>query len=200
MIRRHHRRDKSEALYHAGSDFKGIIAIRAGTVKLMALNADGDEYVVDLVLPGELIGFDGVSEGIYRCTAVALEVVRFCRLDACQLVRLGSRAPYLHQVVLQRACETFDRQVNRLWNARRTSEVRVAVFLLDVSERLRIRGYSEAFFKLSLSRADIGNYLGLAHETVSRVLHLFQARGWIEIKAKQVCITNKQALIRFSGA
>ncbi len=196
LIRRHHRRQKGETIYHAGGSFKGVIALRSGSVKLVAVSIEGEELIVDVILPGELIGFDGVSEGIHRLSAIALDDAGFCLLDANQLQRLGQRAPYLHHLVLQRACETFDRQVKRLLHSRQTSECRVAVFLVDISDRLKLRGYSELEFRVSLSREDIGNYLGLAHETVSRVLRLFQDRGWVDIKARNVCIRDKKALTR----
>jgi CRP/FNR family transcriptional regulator len=81
--------------------------------------------------------------------------------------------------------------------SRRTAEERVACFILHISERFRLRGYSEMEFRLSMSREEIGNHLGIAHETVSRIMHLFQARKLIQVKSKQLKIINKKELSNF---
>jgi CRP/FNR family transcriptional regulator len=81
--------------------------------------------------------------------------------------------------------------------SRRSAEERVACFILHISDRLKVRGYSELEFRLSMSREEIGNYLGITHETVSRIIHLFQARKLIEVKSKQLKIIDKKELFSF---
>ncbi|MFZ2452430.1 MAG: Crp/Fnr family transcriptional regulator [Methylobacter sp.] len=197
LVNRNNIRQKGEAIYHSGSPFRGIIALRSGTAKLLSFDRNGNEIIVDFILPGELLGFDGVSAQIHNCTAIALETVNFCHLTSRQIETLTLSTPGFYQILLQRSCNQFDIQVEKLLLSRRSAEERVAAFILHISERLKIRGYSELEFRLSMSREEIGNHLGIAHETVSRIVHHFQSLEIIEIKAKQLKITNKKKLFSF---
>jgi CRP/FNR family transcriptional regulator len=197
LVNRNNIRHKGEAIYHAGSPFRGIIALRSGSAKLLSLDENGNELLVDFILPGELLGFDGLSSQIHNCTAIALETVNYCHLPAHKIERLIINTPGINQVLLQRACDQFDAQVQKMMLSRRTAEERVVSFILNISDRLRTRGYSELEFRLSMSREEIGNYLGITHETVSRIIHLLQARELIEVKSRQLKITNKKGLFSF---
>ena len=197
LVNRNNIRQKGEAIYHAGSPFRGIIAVRSGSAKLLSFDPNGNELVVDFILPGELLGFDGVSSQIHNCTAIALETVNYCHLPAHKIDLLAVNTPGLSQVLLRRSCNQFDVQVQKMLLSRRTAEERVACFILQISDRLRLRGYAEMEFRLSMSREEIGNYLGIAHETVSRTIHFLQARQLIEVKSKQLKITNKKELFNF---
>ncbi len=197
LVNRNNIRQKGEAIYHAGSPFRGIIALRSGSAKLLSFDQNGNELVVDFILPGELLGFDGLSSQVHNCTAIALETVNYCHLPAYKIEILAINTPGLSQVLLQRSCNQFDAQVQKMMLSRRSAEERVACFILHISDRLSLRGYSELEFRLSMSREEIGNYLGIAHETVSRIIHLFQARKLIEVKSKQLKITDKKGLFSF---
>lgn len=186
---------RGEALYHTGTAFKGIIALRSGSAKLINLDRAGNEYIVDFVLPGELLGFDGLSSQTHNCSAIALETVNYCLLSAPKVAELAKHTPSLSHVLLQRSGNQFDQQVQQMITHRRTAEERVACFILRLSERLKARGYAELEFRLSMSREDIGNYLGIAHETVCRILHQFQTQQLIEIKSKQLKIVDKKKLL-----
>ena len=200
LVSRNNIRQKGEVIYHAGSPFRGLIALRSGSAKLMNCDQKGNELVVDFILPGEILGFDGLSSQIHNCTAIALETLNYCHLPAHKIEQLSVNAPALSHMLLQRSCNQFDTQVNKVMLSRRTAEERVACFILHISERLRLRGYSEMEFRLSMSREEIGNHLGIAHETVSRIMHLFQARKLIQVKSKQLKITNKKELSNFYTA
>ncbi|WP_235209431.1 helix-turn-helix domain-containing protein [Methylobacter sp. BBA5.1] len=197
LVNRNNIRRKGEAIYHAGSPFRGIIALRSGSAKLLSFDQSGNEMVVDFILPGELLGFDGMSSQTHNCTAIALETVNYCHLPAHKIEVLAVKTPGLSQVLLQRTCDQFDSQVQKMMLSRRSAEARVACFILHISERLRMRGYSELEFRLSMSREEIGNYLGIAHETVSRIIHHFQSRQLIEVKSKQLKIIDKKRLFSF---
>ncbi|MGR9114896.1 MAG: helix-turn-helix domain-containing protein [Gammaproteobacteria bacterium] len=196
-MNRNNIRRKGEIIYHAGSSFRGIIALRSGSAKLVSLDRNGNEIVVDFILPGELLGFDGLSSEIHQCTAIALETLNFCHLSASCIDSLAIKAPYLSHVLLQRSCDQFDTVVKKVMLTRRPAEERVAAFILHISERLKTRGYSELEFRLTMSREEIGNYLGIAHETVSRIFQHFQAMQLIEVKSKQLKILNKKRLFSF---
>ena len=186
---------KGEALYHAGNPFKGIIALRSGSAKLINIDRSGNEFIIDFTLPGELLGFDGLSSSSHQCTAIALETVNFCLIPAHRIEALTCNAPSLNRVLLQRSGNQFDQQVQQMVINRRSAEERVACFILRLSERLKTRGYAELEFRLSMSREDIGNHLGIAHETVCRIMHHFQTLNLIEVKSKHLKIIDKKKLL-----
>jgi len=143
------------------------------------------------------LGFDGISAQIHHCTAIALETVNYCHLPAHRIDELSANTPSFQHVLLQRSCHQFDAQVQKTLLHRRSAEARVAAFVLQISERLRMRGYSDTEFRLTMSREEIGNHLGISHETVSRIVHYFQSLEAIEIKAKRLKITDKKKLFSF---
>ncbi|MDD1614534.1 MAG: helix-turn-helix domain-containing protein [Methylococcaceae bacterium] len=197
-VNRNNIRQKGEAIYHAGSTFRGIIALRSGSVKLLSYDGNGNELIVDFILPGELLGFDGFAKQTHNCTAIALETVNFCHLPVYRLNMLVGNTPILNQILLQRSCDQFDFQVQKSLFNRRAAEKRVAYFIVSLSDRLKLRGYSEVEFKFSMSREEIGNYLGITQETVSRIFHHFQAINLIEIKAKRLKIINKKKAVQLT--
>lgn len=194
LVKRNNIRHKGEPIYHAGSPFRGIMAVRSGSVKLQYVDRNGNTFVVDFILPGELLGFDGMATQSHQCTAVALETVNYCHLSQQRI----DSTPSLHLALLQRSCGQLNQHVDKLQLSRRPAEARVAAFILQISERLKLRGYSELEFRLSMSREDIGSYLGIAHETVSRIFNHFQSFGMLEIKAKRLKINDKKKLLGFS--
>lgn len=196
LVSHNHIRQKGDAIYHAGSPYRGMIAIRSGSAKLINYGQQGHELIVDFVLPGEIIGFDGLASQTYNCTALALETVNFCHLPVNKIKIYEVNNPHINQILLERSCAQYNAQVERMLFNKYTAEERVANFLFQISERLMLRGYSEIEFRLSMSREEIGNYLGITHETVSRIFHLFQDRDLIELKSKHVKILNKKKLLK----
>ncbi|MEI6145705.1 MAG: helix-turn-helix domain-containing protein [Methylococcales bacterium] len=197
LVNRNNIRQKGEAIYHAGSPFRGMIALRSGSAKLVSFGQHGNELIVDFILPGEVLGFDGLATQTYNCTAIALETVNYCHLPAHKIDELVTQKSCLNHLLLQRSCSQFDAQVERMMLNRRSAEERIASFILQISERLKQRGYSEMDFRLSMTRDEIGNHLGIAHETVSRIFHLFQSKQLIEVKSKHVKIIDKKELFNF---
>lgn len=197
LVNRNNLRKKGEVIYHAGSPFRGIVALRSGSAKLVSFDREGNEIIIDFILPGELLGFDGVASQSHNCSAIALETINFCHLPSRQIEALSVNNSAFQQILLQRSCDQFDVQIQRLMLNRRSAEERVAFFILHISERLKARGYSESEFRLSMSREDIGNHLGIAHETVSRIVKAFQAIDIIEIKARQLKIVDKKKLFSY---
>ena len=197
LVNRNNIRHRGEAIYHAGSPFRGMIALRSGSAKLVSFDQQGNEFVVAFILPGEIVGFDGLAKQLHNCTATALETVNYCHLPSHKIEQLAHNTPSLVHVLLQRSCNELDSQVQKMLINRHSAEKRVANFILNISERLRVRGYSEFEFRLSMSREEIGNHLGIAHKTVSRIIQLFQARQIIEVKSKQLRIIDKKELFNF---
>ena len=185
---------KGDYLYRKGDRFRGIIAIKAGTAKLVALDQGGNEYLTNYLLPGELLGFDALANDQHFCSAMALETLSYCELPAEQLDALCLDVPNLLRELFRHAGETLTAETNQIMLGKRPAEERVAGFLLNLSDRLYRRGFSATEFRLSLTRHEIGNYLGLALETVSRILTGFEEQGLIEVHNKQIRIRNLPAL------
>ena len=197
LVNRNNICQRGEAIYHSGSTFRGLIALRSGSAKLLCFDQNGNELVVDFILPGELLGFDGLSSQIHHCTAIALETINYCHLPRHKIEALAFTSPSLSQVLLQRSCHQFKGQLQKMMINRRSAEERVACFIIHISDRLKLRGYSELEFRLSMTREEIGNYLGITNETVSRILHQLQALELIEVKSKQLKIIDKKGLLSF---
>lgn len=197
IVRRNRTLNKGEFIYHAGEWFHGIVALKSGTAKLVSTDRYGNEYVVEFLLPGELLGFDGFSNQRHSCSAIAMETVSYCEMPAHQIDLLNREIPGLTQLLLQQSGERFDHNVQRLILSRRSAEERLAAFLMHLSERYRQRGFSSTEFRISMTRLEIGNYLGLAPETVSRLFTQFEAAELIDVHSKLIRILNMDGLLAF---
>jgi CRP/FNR family transcriptional regulator len=185
---------RGDYLYRKGDKFRGIIAIKAGTAKLVAMDQGGNEYLTSYLLPGELLGFDALADDRHSCSAIALETLSYCELPADQLDSLCRDVPNLMRELFRHAGKTLAAETEQFVLGKRPAEERVAGFLLGLSERLQNRGFSGADFKLSLTRQEIGNYLGLALETVSRILTGFENSGLIQVNNRQIHINDFEGL------
>lgn len=191
--------NRGDYLYRAGERFRGILAVKSGSAKTVAEDGQGREYMTGLMLPGELLGFDALATDVHKCSAVALETLSYCELPADRLDELCERVPNLLRELFRHAGARLDEETAQAITTRQPAEERVAAFLLNLSERLESRGFSPVDFRLSLTRQEIGNYLGLALETVSRVLQGLQAAGLISIRNRDVRILDRQALRGLGG-
>lgn len=194
VVRRNRRLDKGEEIYLAGERFTGVFALKSGTAKLVRADASGQESIIAVLLPGELQGFDGLATGRYLCSLVALETISYCELAVHDLEALSQKVPAVQQVLLQRTGEQFDQCIERIALSQSPAEQRLAAFLLDLSRRYRLRGFSAEQFHLSLTRQEIGNHLGLALETVSRLLGKFEAAEHIRVQGKLIHILDSSGL------
>jgi CRP/FNR family transcriptional regulator len=185
---------RGEFLYRKGDKFQGIIAIKAGTAKTITVDTDGNEYITGLLLPGELLGFDGLASDIHRCSAIALETLNYCKLPSEQLDELCRRVPNLLKELFRHASARLDDETEQTVLNKRPAEERIAAFLLHLSDRQKKRGFSAVNLKLSLTRQEIGNYLGLALETVSRHLRSLQDAGLIVVDHRQIHIVDFERL------
>ena len=191
---------RGEALFNAGDEFHSIYAVRSGFFKTTILNEDGREQVTGFNMPGELLGMDGIGTGSYHGNAVALEDCEVCVLPFSMVEELGREIPtlqrHLHCVLSREIVR--DHGVMMLLGSMRAEE-RLAVFLLNLSKRFMRRGYSPSDFHLRMTREEIGSYLGLKLETVSRLFSKFQEDGLIEVQQKHVRITNIDGLEQVLG-
>lgn len=186
---------KHEALYWVKQPFSHLFAIRFGSFKSSLLTDDGREQLVGFHLPGELIGFDGVGEQTHAVTTTALEDSEVCLLEYARLETLAREIPALHRHLYRvMAREVRNDHAMMLLLGKLRAEERLAAFLIDLSDRYERRGYSATEFILRMSREEIGNFLGLKLETVSRLFSRFQESGLIRVRQKDITILDRLGL------
>ena len=186
---------RGESLFDAGDEFHSVYSIRSGFFKTTTIDNEGREQVTGFNMPGELLGMDGIGSDKYHANAVALEDSEVCVLPFSLVESLGREVPALQRhlfAVLSREI-VRDHGVMMLLGSMRAEE-RLATLLLNLSKRFRRRGYSSTEFHLRMTREEIGNYLGLKLETVSRLFSKFQSEGLIEVEQKHVRIVDVEGL------
>jgi len=184
-------------LYRSGEDFEAIYAIRTGSFKTDVLLEDGREQVTGFQMTGEILGLDGISTELHSCNAVALEDSEVCVIAYDKLEELSRQIEGLqhqfHKVMSKEIVR--DHGVMMLLGSMRAEE-RLAAFLLNLSQRFTARGFSPAEFHLRMMRDEIGSYLGLKLETVSRAFSKFQESGLIAVQQKHIRIADLDGLRR----
>ena len=179
------------ALYHSGDPFGPVYAIRSGTFKSVLLDANGSYQVLGFPMASEVLGLDGIEEQHYRTEAVALEDSEVAIIPFPRLAHLGSRAGVMQQFVYRLLSRQLAREHMLMWLLGSLgAESRVAAFLLLLGERYARLGYSDTRFILRMTRLDLGSFLGLTQETVSRALSKFDAAGVIEVHNKELQIRD----------
>jgi CRP/FNR family transcriptional regulator len=182
-------------LYRVGDSSLCLYAVRSGTLKSYNTTDDGDEQVLGFTLPGEMVGFDGLSDGHYTSNSVVLETSCVCSLPYDRLEELCHSTPGLHKQIMRLVGReiTLDHQMLLLLG-KRNAEERLATFLVSLSNRFHARGLSATEFNLPMSRQDIGNYLGLAIETVSRLFAHFQEQNLLTVNRRRVVLHDLDRL------
>lgn len=200
IIRQRRPIQRNDHLYRPGDKLTSIFAVRSGSIKTYTLTNDGQEQITGFHLPGELLGLDAISDGSHPCAAKALETTSVCEMPFTQLEELAARIPGLqHQLfrIMSKGLQADEQFMTLL--GKKSSDERLAAFLLGLSERFHRRGYSATEFNLSMSRNDIANYLGLAVETVSRLFSRFQSNKLIDVQRKLVVIQDLDGLRHTAG-
>ncbi|MDY0747356.1 fumarate/nitrate reduction transcriptional regulator Fnr [Paucibacter sp. R3-3] len=193
---------RGETLFRSGDPFRALYAVRTGFFKTRIGSEDGRDQVTGFQMAGELLGLDGISSDQHNCDAVALEHSQVCVIPFSQLETLSRGFPELqrqfHKIMSREIVR--DHGVMMLLGSMRAEE-RLAAFLLNLSHRLKARGFSPSALLLRMSREEIGTYLGLTLETVSRCFSRFQEDGILEVRQRQVSIVDQTTLERLvSGA
>jgi CRP/FNR family transcriptional regulator len=178
-------------VFHAGDQSHALFAVRSGALKSYCTMEGGDEQVLGFALPGELVGLDGMSDDTYASNSVVLETASICEFSYDDLEELCHSLRGLnHQLMRLASKEITTDQGMLLLLGKRKAEEKLAAFLLSLSTRYQPRGLSATVFNLPMSRQDIGNYLGLAIETVSRLFARFQGEGLLKVSRREVTITD----------
>lgn len=188
---------RGDALYHANDAFQSIYAVRAGSFKTVVMHRDGREQVTGFHLAGEVLGLDGVCTERHSSDAIALEDSNVCIIPYHLLETLCAESKHLQQQVLRMMSGEIVRESEvMMLLGTMSAEQRVATFLLNLSSRMKARGYSAAEFNLRMTREEMGNYLGMKLETVSRMFSKFQRDGLVQTNGKQIRIVDIDALER----
>lgn len=178
---------RNDHLFQENDPFHSLYIVKTGCIKTYLPAEDGGEQVLGFYLPGEFIGLDAIQSERHTCSAKVLETSAVCELPFTQLAELSQLIPGLQQQIFRLLSkEIADDSKMLAILGKKNAEERLASFLHGLSCRFRRRGFSATDFYLSMSRNEIGNYLGLAVETISRLFTRFQEEGLIQVDRKHI--------------
>ena len=185
------------ALFRNGESFTSLYAIRTGFFKTCIATEDGRDQVTGFQMAGEIIGLDGIVHDHHTCDAVALEDAEVCVMPFARIEELSREVNALQHHVHKIMSREIVREhgVMLLLGSMRAEE-RVAAFLLNLVQRLHARGFSQSELMLRMTREEIGSFLGLKLETVSRTFSKFVEDGVVEVKQRHIRILDTDALSR----
>lgn len=200
IIKRSQTYKRGQPLFEANNQFTSLYVVRSGSFKTTISTNNGRDQVTGFYFPGEFIGLDAIHQESYQSTARALESSSVCELPYDHLQEIGKDMPQLQIQLLTRISKELagDKGLMLLLG-KKTADEKLASFLLSISKRFNERGFSAMDFQLSMSRSDIANHLGLAVETVSRILSRFQDDELITITGKAISLKNMEKLQLLCG-
>lgn len=186
---------KKDAIFRSSQTLDGIYAVKSGAIKTSISNSNGQEQVLEFHLPGDLLGFDAFDSGIHSCDATALEDTLLCKIpvelfdDLCVALP-GLRKEFRHQL----GKEITHHQNLLLSLGQQQTDERLATFLIQMSSHYQSRGFSNKEFVLPMSRQDLSNYLGMAVETLSRIISRMTDDNIIKVERRIVVISDMEKL------
>jgi CRP/FNR family transcriptional regulator len=195
IIGRRRRVLRDESLFRLGEPFGKLYAIHFGHFKTSHVNCHGEARVTSFTMAGELLGMNAIGSGVHEADAIALEDSEVCEIPYDRLGALLAISPQLlqqfHRLMSQ---EILREQAAMLFLGNMPAEQRLATFLLNLSSRYAARGLSPSAFLLRMSREEIGAYLGLTVESISRLVARFRNMGWIRLANRDLEILDRAAL------
>ena len=188
---------RGTALFHSGEKFTSLYAIRTGFFKTCVTTEDGRDQVTGFQMAGEVIGLDGIVNDQHTCDAVALEDAEVCVMPFDRIEEISREVNALQHHVHKIMSREIVREhgVMLLLGSMRAEE-RLAAFLLNLVQRLQARGFSKTELVLRMTREEIGSYLGMKLETVSRTFSKFSDDGIIEVRQRNIHILDADTLHR----
>jgi CRP/FNR family transcriptional regulator len=191
IIGRRRKVPRDTHLYRMGDPFTNLYAIRLGHFKTFQINVSGEQQITGFQMAGELLGMDAIGTERHHCSAVALEDSEVCDIPFSRLEELFGHIPTLlhhfHRMMSQEI--TREQNVMLLLGNMRAGQ-RFAAFLINLTSRYAARGYSSTAFQLRMSREEIGNYLGLTIESISRLLSRFKKLGVLQVSNREIVILD----------
>jgi CRP/FNR family transcriptional regulator len=195
IVKRNRPLQRGDHIFRTGENFRSLYVVKTGSVKTYSQCQDGSEQVVGFHLPGEILGLDAIQADKHGCSARVLETSAICELPFLRLEELAGDMPSLRHQLFRLLSKEIGQDTEMLaLLGKSTAEERLAAFLLSLSNRFKRRGFSATDFFLSMSRQEIGSYLGLALETVSRLFTRFQEDGLLKVERKHVQILDTEKL------
>lgn len=191
---------QGEFLFHQGDPFESLYIVRSGSVKSFITSKEGGDQVISFNFPGELLGLDSFKNKEHATSAQTLELTSLCKLSWEDFNKLSQHCTRFHkQCLAVFSKELIHIQEMVMVMGQKDTEEKLATFLLAISSRMKERGFSDKEFNLSMSRSDIANFLGLASETISRLLTKMQDDGIIKVNRRQIRINSLESLTRLAG-
>jgi len=191
---------RGASLYRTGDRFTSLYAVRKGFFKSLTLFENGRDQVTSFAMPGEVLGMDGIGPERHTCNTVALEDSEVCAISFTGLQELAHHIPSLQRQVHRMMGREIVREHGvMLQLGSMNADERVSMFLLNLSRRFAAHGYSPAKFNLRMTREEIGSYLGLNLETVSRIFSKFEEEGLLKVQRKIIHILDGAGLERVMG-
>jgi CRP/FNR family transcriptional regulator len=188
---------RGSTLFHNGEPFTSLYAVRTGFFKTSLSTEDGRDQVTGFQMAGEIIGLDGIVNEHHTCDAIALEDAEVCVMPFDRIEEIsrevGALQKHVHRIMSREIVR--ENGVMLLLGSMRAEE-RLAAFLLNLVQRLQARGFSRTELILRMTREEIGSYLGMKLETVSRTFSRFADEGIIEVKQRHILIEDAEALKR----
>ncbi len=195
LVSQRRRVERGQALFRDGEKFEALYAIRSGFFKTNLITEDGREQITGFQMAGEIMGLDGIVNDHFTCNAVALENSEVCLLPYDRVEMLAREVPslqkHIHKIMSREIVR--ENSVMLLLGSMHANE-RLAAFLLNLIGRLKVRGYSQTEMVLRMTREEIGNYLGLKIETISRTFSKFVEDGILEVQQRAIKILRPEAL------
>ena len=190
---------KADAIFHQGTESGCIYAIRSGAVRTYTTAKNGDEQTLGFHLPGDILGLDGLDNKIHSCSGVTLATSTICEIPIKELHMLCIKMPGLQRQLLHVLGEEISKDHTMLLIlARCNADQKLAIFFTDLSERFGERGFSTCEFELTMTRSEIANYLGLADETISRLIARFKDKNLIQVQRKSIRIIARDRMIELA--
>ena len=200
LVKERLRVEKGPSLFQHGTALDALFSVRTGSMKSQIVEASGQQQITGFFLPGEIVGLDGMLDGIHSSTAIAMEDSEVCVVKLEDIDEISRYVPSLqHQVRRLMSKEIARSHQVLLALGSMRSEQRLAAFLINLSQRLTALGYSPTDFVMRMSREEIGNYLGLTLETISRLFSRFARDGVIRVNQREVKILDMAALNELLG-
>lgn len=186
---------KQDKLVRSGDKFQSLYAVRSGSFKSYISDKDGVEQIIGFHFPGDIIGFDALKNETHESYTQALETAMVCELPYDTLDEMSAKYPQLRKQIMRfmSAEIKHDHELMMLLS-KRSAEEKLLHFISHLSQRFDERGFSAKQFNLSMTRNEIGNYLGLTVETISRLLTKFQKDSLIKVEGKLITILDTEAI------
>ena len=190
---------KADEIFHQGNESRCIYAVRSGAVRTYTTAKNGDEQTLGFHLPGDLLGLDCLDNKIHSCYGVALTTSTICQIPIKDLHVLCIKMPGLQRQLLRVLGDEISKDYTMLLMlARCNDDQKLAIFFSNLSSRFGQRGFSTCEFELMMSRSDIANYLGLADETISRLIARFKDKKLIQVQRKNIKIIDEVRMIQIA--